>query len=98
MPILNYWQQKGVKLGVISNFDSRLDQILTHLELTNFFSEIICSSRQKIAKPDPRIFQFALNQYHCLPRQAWHIGDSLREDYNGATTAGFKAFLIQRSD
>ena len=98
IPTLNYWQQKEVKLGVISNFDSRLDQVLTHLELTNFFSQIIFSSRQKIAKPDPKIFQFALDQFNCFPNQAWHIGDSLREDYNGANTAGLKAFLIQRSD
>ena len=98
IPILNSWQQKEVKLAIISNFDSRLDQVLTHLELTNFFSEVICSSRHKIAKPDSRIFQFALEQFNCLPSQAWHIGDSLREDYNGATTAGLKAFLIQHSD
>jgi putative hydrolase of the HAD superfamily len=98
IPILNDWQQKEVKLAIISNFDSRLDQVLTHLELTDFFSQIICSSRQKIAKPDPKIFQFALDQFNCLPSQTWHIGDSLREDYNGATTAGLKAFLIQRSD
>ena len=74
------------------------DYPLTVLELTNFFSEVICSSRHKIAKPDSRIFQFALEQFNCLSSQAWHIGDSLREDYNGATTAGLKAFLIQRSD
>jgi len=98
IPLLNYWQQQGVKLGVISNFDSRLNQVLTHLELTKFFNQIIYSSRQKIAKPDPKIFQFALDQFNCLPSQAWHIGDSLREDYNGAATAGLKAFLVQRSE
>ena len=68
--ILNYWQKKGVKLGVISNVDSRLDQVLTHLELINFFSQIIFSSRHKIAKPDSRIFQFALNQFNCFPSKA----------------------------
>jgi putative hydrolase of the HAD superfamily len=98
MPILKDWQQQGIQLGVISNFDSRLNQVLTHLELINFFNQIIYSSRYKIAKPDPRIFQFALDQFNCLPSQAWHIGDSLREDYNGANTLGIKAFLIQRSD
>ena len=98
IPTLHYWQKKGIKLGVISNFDSRLDQVLIQLELTDFFTQIICSSRQKIAKPDPRIFQLALDHWGCLPSQAWHIGDSLREDYNGATAAGLKAFLIQRSD
>jgi putative hydrolase of the HAD superfamily len=98
MPMLHYWQKKGIKLGVISNFDSRLDQVLIQLKLTDFFSQIIYSSRQTIAKPDPRIFQLALDHWGFLPSQAWHIGDSLREDYNGATAAGLKAFLIQRSD
>lgn len=96
VPSLTYWQQQGVKLGIISNFDSRLNQILRLLDLEQYFSNIIFSSNYAIAKPDPQIFHLALAQYDILPEQAWHIGDSLKEDYQGAKMAGLTAFLIER--
>ncbi|MGL5034947.1 MAG: HAD-IA family hydrolase [Microcystaceae cyanobacterium] len=96
IPTLDYWQKKGVKLGVISNFDSRLTQILRLLDLEKYFTKIIFSSNCAIAKPDPQIFYLALEKYGILPAQAWHIGDSLKEDYQGAKMAGLTAFLIER--
>lgn len=98
LPSLNYWQKQGVQLGIISNFDSRLYNVLEHLELRDFFNNIVLSSMSETAKPDIKIFQLALEKYDCLPEQAWHIGDSLKEDYHGAIHAGLKAFLIQRPD
>jgi putative hydrolase of the HAD superfamily len=96
-PILNHWQQQGIELGIISNFDSRIYQVLDHLGLSQFFSSITISSLTGAAKPNSKIFQTALEIYHCDPRQAWHIGDSFKEDYEGAKSIGIKAFLIDRN-
>ncbi len=96
IPILEFWQKQGIQLGVISNFDSRLYAVLIHLQLKDFFSTITLSSMCETAKPDVHIFKTALQAYNCLPEQAWHIGDSLKEDYEGAIAAGLKAFLIER--
>ncbi|MEB3310126.1 MAG: HAD-IA family hydrolase [Snowella sp.] len=93
---LQFWQKQKIPLGIISNFDSRLYTVLTQLQLKDFFSTITISSRYKIAKPDIQIFQSALQYYDCSPQQAWHIGDSLKEDYEGAIAAGLQAFLIER--
>lgn len=95
---LEFWQQQGISLGIISNFDSRLYTVLIQLRLKDFFSTITLSSMGETAKPDVHIFKTALQNYDCLPEQAWHIGDSLKEDYEGAIAAGLTAFLIERHE
>ena len=96
VPALNRWQNKGVELGVISNFDTRLKQVLEVLELEQFFTSITISSEAGFAKPDPKIFEVALNKHGFTPQQAWHIGDSFTEDYQGAKQARIWAFCLNR--
>ncbi len=96
LPMLDYWQSRGVKLGVISNFDSRLLTILEALQLRDYFPEVVISSCCPVAKPHASIFHQALRLYQLQPAQAWHIGDSQREDYEGAIAAGLTAFWIER--
>jgi putative hydrolase of the HAD superfamily len=97
IPSLKRWQQKEIELGIISNFDRRLYTVLDLLEIKQFFSSITISSETGSAKPDPRIFQIALEKHHCLPRQAWHIGDSFTEDYQGAIASEIQAFWLNRA-
>lgn len=95
-PALSELKQRGLKLGVISNFDSRLYGVLRACKLSRFFDSVYISTRVGAAKPDPVIFQAALGHHRISPSQAWHVGDSLREDIEGAQAAGLKAFLIDR--
>ena len=97
IPTLRLWQIQGIELGIISNFDSRIYQVLAELGLEYFFRSITISSQAGVAKPAPEIFQIALQKHDCSPAQAWHIGDSKKEDYQGAKSLGIEAFLIKRS-
>lgn len=47
-------------------------------------------------KPQPEIFQLCLNQYSLDKSEVVYVGDSVRDDYNGATQFGLQAFLIKR--
>jgi putative hydrolase of the HAD superfamily len=96
IPALRLWQIQGIELGIISNFDSRIYQVLAELGLEYFFRSITISSQTGAAKPDREIFQIALQKHDCPPAQAWHIGDSKKEDYQGAKALGIEAFLIKR--
>jgi putative hydrolase of the HAD superfamily len=93
---LDRWQKAGFRLGLLSNFDTRLYQVLDALELRQYFSSVTISTETGAAKPSAAIFQQALSQQQCLASNAWHIGDSELEDYQGATAAGIKAWLIKR--
>ena len=96
VPCLQTWQQKKIELGVISNFDTRLNQILKTLELERFFTSITISSVAGFSKPDQNIFKIALKKHGFMPQQVWHIGDSKKEDYQGAKSIGINAFWLNR--
>jgi putative hydrolase of the HAD superfamily len=96
-PALTELRRRGLKLGVISNFDSRLYDVLRACELDRFFDSVHVSTRVGAAKPDPAIFQAALNYHVVEAQQAWHVGDSLREDVEGAMAIGVNAILLDRN-
>lgn len=93
---LDYWQREGVPLGVLSNFDSRLYPVLAVLGLADYFASITISTEVGAAKPETAVFQAALAKHGVAADRAWHIGDSFREDYEGAKKAGMRAFWLRR--
>ncbi len=88
---------RGLALNVISNFDSRLHRIFAGLGIADQFNEVFVSSAVGHAKPDPRIFQAALQRHQLNAAQAVHIGDSEINDVGGAQSAGLKAIMVNRS-
>lgn len=95
-PTLTAWQAQGIELGIISNFDTRLYAVLDALDLTRYFKSVTLSTEVGAAKPDRTVFAAALAQHGCAPHEAWHIGDSLEDDYQGATAAGLRALWLRR--
>ncbi len=95
---LTQWQQAGIPLGVLSNFDSRLYTVLKVLDLAQYFSTVTISTEVGAAKPQPEIFTAALNKYQANPADAWHIGDSHGDDYLGASAVGMTAIWIDSSE
>jgi putative hydrolase of the HAD superfamily len=89
---------RGVRMSVISNFDSRLLPILAGLGAAPFFDQVFVSSRMGYAKPDPRIFHAALQHHGLSANEALHVGDSEFNDQRGAAGAGLKGILIDRSE
>ncbi|MBT9312366.1 HAD-IA family hydrolase [Leptothoe kymatousa] len=93
---LQRWQQLGISLGIISNFDSRIYSVLDALNLRHYFQTITISTEAGAAKPNPLIFTTALQKHGCNPQAAWHIGDSRQDDIQGAKAAGIHGIWIKR--
>jgi len=89
-------EERGIELGIVSNFDSRLYEILVGLGIDRFFESVTISSFAGVAKPSPQIFLRALAKHGAVPKDALHVGDSLHEDVHGALAAGIKAVLLKR--
>ena len=87
---------QGLELGIISNFDSRLFSVMRGLGIEGAFDTVTLSSLVQAAKPSPKIFQQALEKHAMDPDEALHVGDSLRDDVEGATKAGLHAVLLDR--
>ncbi|KAG7211483.1 hypothetical protein KM043_010757 [Ampulex compressa] len=101
---LDYLQKRGLILGIISNFDERLEPILVDTSLRRYFSFVLTSYDLGMEKPNPSIFEEALRltkERHgtvVTAREAIHIGDTHDRDYVGAKRAGWNAILINRDD
>ncbi|MEM6835554.1 MAG: HAD-IA family hydrolase [Cyanobacteria bacterium P01_C01_bin.120] len=95
---LERWRAKGIELGVISNFDARLFTVLDALALADFFTTVTIATEAGAAKPDRHIFATALQKHGCEPAEAWHVGDSYSDDYEGAQAAGLRAIWLQRPE
>jgi putative hydrolase of the HAD superfamily len=96
LPTITTLQEQGLELGIISNFDSRLFAVLRGLGIENKFATVTISSLAHAAKPSPKIFHLALEKHAVDPEEAMYVGDSLRDDVEGATKAGLRAILLDR--
>ena len=95
-PTLRILRERGLMLGIISNFDYRLYGILDGIALRHWFDSITISSEVGYAKPSERMFEMALARHQLAPGEAIHVGDSEHLDVAGATAAGVGAVLIDR--
>jgi putative hydrolase of the HAD superfamily len=84
----------GFRLGIISNFDLRLRDILKHVGVLDFFEEIIISSQIGADKPSPRIFQAAIERFGVEPQEMLHVGDDKLADGDGARAVGIQTFIL----
>lgn len=96
LDVLTHLREQGLELGIVSNFDSRLFNVLRGLDIADLFATVTISSLAQAAKPAPKIFQVALDKHAMEPTEALHVGDSLREDVEGATKAGLASVWINR--
>jgi putative hydrolase of the HAD superfamily len=95
--VLKELKGRGVELGIISNFDTRLFNVLRGLGLADLFETVTISSLAQAAKPAGRIFRLALEKHAAEPDEAAHVGDSLRDDVEGAAKAGLSGVWLNRA-
>jgi putative hydrolase of the HAD superfamily len=95
-PTLEALRSAGLELAVVSNWDRRLPEILDGLGLAGYFAAVVVSAREGVEKPAPAIFHRALERLGVAPQRALHVGDSPRDDYQGAEGAGLSAALVDR--
>ncbi|MEW5318542.1 MAG: hypothetical protein WDW38_009758 [Sanguina aurantia] len=81
----------GLKIAVVSNFDTRLRPILKVLGAEHLFDAVVVSAEVGAEKPNPIIFEAACNQLRLLPEEVLHVGDDRRNDVWGARDAGIAA-------
>lgn len=87
---------RGLRLGVVSNWDERLPGLLAELGLARHLDAIVYSAGVGVEKPHAAIFRHALARLGAEPGTAIHVGDRLREDVEGAVAVGMEALLLVR--
>ncbi|MCX7827124.1 MAG: HAD-IA family hydrolase [Verrucomicrobiae bacterium] len=90
-------RQRGLKTGLLSNWDHRLRQVLEELRLMPLLDAVVISCEVGVEKPHPAIFDAARTALGVGdPREVIHVGDSYRDDVLGATAVGMRAVLMER--
>ncbi len=94
---LRFFRQNNFVLGIVSNWDLRLERVMQNLGLAHRFDFMVGSSNFGVTKPDAKIFLEAARRAGVKPEEAVHIGDNYEEDFLGATSAGVTAFHLNRN-
>jgi putative hydrolase of the HAD superfamily len=97
VPTLETLREAGARMGVVSNWDSRLPAVLERLGLAHFFDTVIVSGVEGVEKPDPRIFRRAVEALDADPKTTAHVGDLPEIDIDGARAAGLYGVLVDRT-
>ena len=93
--VLEYLQVK-YELHIITNgFEEVQFKKLKNSNLLPFFSQIITSEKVGVKKPNPKIFQYALNISNAKPNESFMIGDNLEADILGAKNAGMHTIFCK---
>ena len=98
--VLEAIRHKGLKIGLISNVNSK-GQVPTNLSeygIKDYFETIVLSSEYGYRKPDPAIFHYAARQLNVPVSECCYIGDRIDRDIKGATRAGFGCCIQIRHD
>lgn len=93
--LLGALRARGLATGVVSNFDQRLPGILAGLSLAPLLDVVALPADAGTAKPDARIFRWALARLRVAPGEAVFVGDDPEEDVAAARTAGLHAVDVR---
>lgn len=96
LSLLRRLQARNVPLGILSNYGEHLIYTLYKLRIYDFFDFIIVSSTVGLAKPDPKIFELAMERAGVPAGQILYVGDNVADDIEGANNVGIDAVLINR--
>ena len=89
--ILDYLKEK-YQLHIITNgFEEVQSRKMKSSNIDHYFNQVITSESVGVKKPNPRVFEYALNIANASKENSIMIGDSIEADIEGALNFGLKA-------
>ncbi len=94
--VLAELKDSALHMGVISNWDNTARTLLQRHGLIGYFDHCIISSEIGINKPNPEIFNLAMQKANVEPQACIYVGDNYYDDAVGSGEAGMRALIINR--
>jgi FMN phosphatase YigB (HAD superfamily) len=91
--VLPQLKESGYILGVISNRDKPFQDVLQEHGIGEFFDFSLAGGEVNSFKPDPGVFEHALQRLDLCPKEAIYVGDNYYADVVGSRRAGLKPVL-----
>lgn len=92
--LLQQLRARGIHTGLISNWDTTCRRVLAENGLDTLLETVVISSETGLEKPDPHIFETALNRSGIKPEQTLFVGDNYYDDVIGAAKCGIRCLLL----
>jgi len=92
--VLERLQRRNLAVGMISNSDGSIERMIIRHGLDAYFRFVLDSHVVGVEKPDPRIFEMALERAGVGPAEAIYVGDLYSIDVVGSRAAGLDAVLL----
>jgi putative hydrolase of the HAD superfamily len=83
-------------LGIVSNYEAWLDELLGALQVRDRFTVRVISGLEGVEKPDPAIYRLALERAGVEPRDVVFVGDNPEFDVDPPARLGMVPVLIDR--
>ena len=96
LPAVRELSDLGYRLGLISNFERWLEEMLVELEVGHVFDVAVISGIEGVEKPDASIYELALAKAGVEAGRAVHVGDSPALDVAPARSVGIATVLLDR--
>lgn len=96
LPAVAELSARGYRLGLISNFERWLEEMLVELEVGHVFDVAVISGIEGVEKPDASIYELALSKAGVPAERAVHVGDSPGLDVAPASSVGIRTVLLDR--
>ena len=96
IPTLDELDADRLALGIVSNFEAWLDDLLRTLGVRDRFRVVVISGIVGIEKPDPRIFTLALDDLGVPAADVAYVGDNPEFDVAPPAALGMTPILIDR--
>jgi HAD superfamily hydrolase (TIGR01549 family) len=87
VPALSELRRRGLRLVVVSNANGTLRHLFGRLDLAKWFDHMLDSHEWGVEKPDPKLFELALEQAGAEASRTVHVGDLYQVDVVGARRA-----------
>ena len=98
-------QEAGIPLAVVSNAEGTMEQQLATHQICSTDGQqcarvalVVDSTVVGVEKPDPAIFDFALEALGAAPERCLYLGDTVHFDVNGARAAGLRPVHVDPFD
>lgn len=91
-------RDSGYRLGVVSNADGRMRDVIREGGLLELVEFVMDSEEEGVEKPDPEIFLRACRRMGLTPGECLYVGDLYPVDVQGAQRAGLRAVLLDPLD
>lgn len=87
----------GYRIGLLSNCSIEIPLVWHETDFTNSFDSTIFSSRERLKKPDLRIYQLACDRLGVMPEDCLYVADGENYELTAAAKLGFRTVLFRNS-